>query len=633
MRITGIQISNFRNIRDLDMQDMAGAGLAIFGPNDTGKTSLLHALRLALFGRCDLQDGRGTWAHRPVSYGSDCGCVAVHIESEATGPYSIYVDIEVGKTLTWVCCNEDGEEIADTPESMWRALGLDIDVARVACAVDRADLSATLSTMLVPRIDAEDVLANVVGHDRWLSGFLAEHGLHPLTPEDWVGVGNTAYALRTPANKAVKELEHDIEALGSPLAPKGDPAEVAAKSRAKIEACVTRRNDLERERGRAEIIGSVPSAAEVDAALAKLTALEGARDAAQTAATDAKAEAEATRRAARSAADFLGVCKAARADAERKRAEAKAQADKVASGACPTCGRKWSQELQKTHVAPITAALEQAANALAEAVDTETETARQLSDARAKEAAAERAMTEANQAHNEAIRAVNAQDATVKMLKVQAKAAPRPTRTSTEIDVDITACDAEANKAREIVEGAERFLNYAAMTERLNATRETIEDLTWCVDSFRTGRVVTRFTLDRCAPFVEAANSLLSGLGYSIELRPAGKTLGAWVFRSGTPEPTPLTECSSGCRLLCELGMRLAIAGGAPVLVDNVDVLDGENKAALRELVTSVENTVVLAGAWSPAEPPDDATMTALREAFEPLTVLWMSPAREHAEV
>ena len=119
MRISRLHIENFRSIKNLDI-DLGGTNVFI-GPNNSGKTAILDALRIVLTRRWG-QRGTGFTehdVHRPDQGG----------DPRTLPPVTITLVLEEPKTGTW-----DADMVAALDDIMGISEGRNVLTLRVTCA-------------------------------------------------------------------------------------------------------------------------------------------------------------------------------------------------------------------------------------------------------------------------------------------------------------------------------------------------------------------------------------------------------------------------------------------------------------------------------------------------------------------
>ena len=613
-----IHIENFQSIESFDAE--FDSALYITGRNRAGKTSVLEAVIYALYGRCNLTDGKGAGADNMIRLSMDAARIVLHLDD-------VTVTCEIGRRKrTFSATFADGR-VADNRADLWREVEIDQRHAELVAMMPRAfvegDFDTIINQHLSSEIDPEDVYKLCGAHDRWLEDWMKSREIVvPNGIEACRDVGTAAYAVRTGCNKEIKEIDAEIARLGMP-APVEEPETIIATRLSELR---TQRDALQRELGAAE--SAVMLTPEERAELETVAAQKPAK-VDNAAWKKAVSVLESAKRGTEKALPETGVCQAAEkalAVAQNELAAATAAVPK--GNACAACGRPWDAETKARLIEPAEkrqrlaqAGVERAQAAVAKAaaaLDTAVERAKAEQKTAIAAAQAEVKTTEAamKSAQAEAVRiGQEAADAKARL------AAAVQTRAADAIRQDLSATDANIedwNRKRHAVQDRD---NIAGMQTRRAVVEAEVGELTWCVDAFKCGVVLNRLmNSDKKTTFMAAVNAELHAFGLEARLEPAGKALRVMLqTRDGW---VPMRQCSGSERWILMFAFSLAFAKPAtPIILDDVDHMDGWHKDILRQRLSRCTGLVILAGAWSLSKPPN---IEGLAAAFAPCAVKWL---------
>jgi len=582
-----ITINNWRNIVAFD-QTFANA-LYLTGPNGSGKSSVLEAVRFAYFGRCSRTDRRGGGYAECVREGTPEATIRIE-----DGDLTIHCTITVNKKQTFSATWTDGR-VAETRKELWQELGIDPRhaelVASMGDAITSGDFDAVISEYLCEGIEPDAVYLKCGSHFPWIETFIA--GAAPTSIDGWRAVGDLAYTTRTSRNREIKELTGAVAQLGFTVAPE----ESVETLRSWLRQGGTKRDLLQGEAGAAR------SAVHL--------------------APDVRAELE---RVVKAGVSKTGTATAAHAKASSAYSNLSRDKDLVereitglcgAEGPCPTCGQDMPPDRQAARVEARTAA-ESRAEGVYAAIDIAEKVEKKA------RAAAEREQ----KANLESVRAVA--DAKARL------AADTPCREPDAIQADIEAVDAELGIIEAKIRAAADAAAATGMKKRLYELEDEIGHLSWAVKAFRDGELINQFTAgQKKTEFVAAVNAELKPFGYTLAIEACGKTMQAQLILPNGVRRA-LADQSTGRRWLAMFAISLAFANAAsPILMDNMDCLEGGNKNTVRVRMHSAPVPIVLAGVWT--VPPFAGTnreekrieaIKLIEDAFAPCVVRWMEETK-----
>lgn len=614
MHITEISIQNFRNITALRLVNLP-PGVLLTGMNGAGKSSALEAIRYALYGRCGNTDKRGARADRLIADGQHEAHIQLRI---VHGEHDLTVLSVIGRRSNDWSCSEHatGEVFAAYRADMWDALGIDADHAEIGAAMASylADgFDRVINGYLAETIPVFDVLEHTGGHHDWFKRWMAQQGLtaDAYTPDQWREMGATIYGARTEINKQIKEYSYEIELIGfvaPPVDGNGEtiPVEKLGACKSKVAGMESAREDLLKELGGA---GAKRSASTIKNDLTQKSAELKQKEAAVLALRESVAV---TERAKQDAETEMRTSMTAESHLRGRKVELESLAKRFHDGVCDKCGSKLTKKqltelvgtaasdvlaLGKEH-AEMTAQIERVKLAVAEHTG-------RLNDLRGECARAE------------GERAAVSADCAV--LEREQPAG----RTRDEVQADIDEMDVKLTTGRDIVARLEKMSNHAGMTERLAQLKAEADHMTFFCDALKKGELIARLSQgDRKAQLLARVNTELQPMGYQLDIRPDGKSLSVFLGRGGVLRP--LAMCSQGERWLAEFALAVGFAGGGPVVLDNLDHLDGVNREHVRKRLRKVDGSVWLAMAWKRRESPGPEVAAA----FEPARLVWIADGK-----
>lgn len=629
MKITQLQIQNFRQIEDLSISSLPNS-LAVFGPMGAGKSSILAAVQYTLLGHCGYTDKRGAGYRDLIRTRCDYALISLELDAAIAVECGIYPD-----KSDWACVSlETGETYAKDRDDLLGKLGIPRKFANICLRPDAfilgdSDFGSVLAGFL-GEVDPA-ALRNACTDDQWawLIEFQAKHRVGPfddITNLD--AIGQIAYNQRTAEKRSLAEARLDLDSRGH--APSG----VTIKTekgvdkryttndlpavRATLETLDTQRRQLERERGAAEI------AVSADKKAARVAE-------AQEVVNIAKADANTADAAYKAAQEAAGTAQANLSDAKTSEANAvyrREQAAKTCTTAtrnlkeleawtdCPTCGAKITDARRKS----LTAGLQQAvadAEAALEAAKVECAArVAALEPLRKALAAADNESEAARKAALDANKAVTSAETVFKA----AKELPVASRSVDEIAASISAIEDKRARGQNLLAELEKIEAHenAAATVALIETRVAM--LEWAVKSFRDGAISKRFL--HTEALLSRVNAELRDLGYEMSIEVDGKTVRLLLAGGADTIPRPLPRRSNGERTLACAALALAFADTVGIVcIDDLNDMDANvRRAFLGRMRTHQVQTALLACAWQSNKPftPTHA------EALKPTTALWL---------
>ena len=565
MRIHSVTIHNFLTIRDASLE-FAPTNI-LLGLNGSGKTSILSAIQLALYGWCKHTTRAGAgYAELIGPWGNTA---VIHVRAD---------NIQITLTLTAKSrerevIDTDTGEIIELPAPDARALvsGFPSQI------VHSAEFSDLLATHLRTAINPASVLARIEPqHAEFTLNLMERHRL-PQSPDGFEALGTIAYEKRRDVARDLKLADGVVKEIGFLPPVKFEGRVMAVHDIAALTAGIRERThrigELQMLRGRAEQAGAavdvIALKRERDELLALSVALEKYR----------KAESE------------YQAAESAYTQATNVRQVAERAADIVTK--CPTCGAKLSAKKREELQADAQAA---------------------ISAAREAEAAAQAAAAQAFAA----------------LAPLEVPGAPplseiyeRMTEIRIALDsqydgpalADILAEIGEAEQWIENAKHAGRLLERHRELEDTRAQAATLrtewEHLDYVTKSFHDGVILKACLAEAAQPLIDAVQSVIPGV---LEIRPEGKTFGLYY------DGHPVRRASEGQRAMIAFALADAFAGdGYPVLMDDVNDLDPARRAELLgQIQARATGTVILAGT------PLDRDVDRFAQGITPMRVYWV---------
>lgn len=586
LKIVRVEIENFRFIESARVD--IDRGLALFGMNGQGKSSVLDAVRMALFGACGHTGADGRGAAELIRHGAREANVTVQ-----TSAGSVILNITAKKKdWTWFDAAGQVSEDITCPADLWKSLGINPDHARI-CAmseqfIENQDLGNLIAAMFTDVLTEAAVLSNAGEHLEWLTKYAADRK-RPVS--DVKFLGDAAYAARTDLNRELKIAKAELEGMGMrPTPPKSkDGKTLTLAYVSKVAGAVAKlqgqRDALQRELGAADKALS-PEAREAQMVEWRQVITDGEAY---------MAEQDGLIRDARTQKqEYLNeVCGP----------EAALQAEKSkGSGKCPL-GYAPCVALGTGAANPeLIKDLEAIVTRLRGYIDRCDETSRT-----------------ADAEYKKAEKAVNAARANLAALERQIA-----TRPAAEIHADLEATDAEIERVMGIKGDLVKVSRWDDLTASMKLWEAEIEHLSWACTQFRDGAMLKALSASRFDEFTARVNESMAEHGYTFGLQVDGKTVTPTLTEAARGT-TPISKCSGGEKAMAAAAIAQAFAAcGAPVLIDEMNTMDvGHRKIVLNRAKRST-NTVILAAAWQQKE----HDMAALAKAMAPLGVAWVEEGK-----
>lgn len=635
MRIRSIIIENFRNIEHLEIRNIEQS-LALFGLVGQGKTSVLEAIRMALLGECELSGELakkgGGGVKRLVRDGAKMAFIELVVDPYEDG-HDDDNDIRIQLTIPTkgkVDCfffDNEGEKFPCYP-SIWEMAGIPFNHARVSMMPGRFLLSTELGDILAEFLSADidpDDLQKLAGtHADWLAEYAKGHDEALDSVTSFENMGTYAFQWRTQVKKNIAETEADIEAIGHVVAPKdlrGNAMEVDHIEQLVWAVSATKKElaDALVEKGRAEVAEDADS---VEQRRWELTnehkkLCEISRDFGSRL-EEAKLEVEAAEQARtkgqRNHSEAAVELK--KLQSEIKEVKCGIESLKDEDGACPRCGRKYTAAHRKTELASLQTRLYLAVEGqqfCQSGVDRKLKELKPLhDDVSAAVDDVDTIRGEMNLNQNDIAGVVRARDELPEANTARALLV---------VEEEIEALEEKIERGRDYIERLTKMKEKDAKTKRNEEAAIELDHLNWCVEAFKDGAAIKELISGGLDDFTNRCNAELEPGGYELSIEVSGKKVGV-MLRCPGQKSRPVALCSSGQQALAQAAVAFAFSdSGAPVLLDNLNDLDGPfRKAVLRRIQAETDLTVIAAGAWQ----QNDQSMEGIRKALAPMRVLWI---------
>jgi len=547
--ITRIEIEDFRCIKHLKL-DPVPSCLVLAGRNGQGKSSVLDAVRMAMFGYCGRTGKTGQNARDQIRLGAGEARIAV-----AFGDL-IAVAVIKQKGNEFMVMNMDGEIMQDIMDraAMWRTLGVSMENAAVAAMPDMVltggEFGDILTRRLAPKITSELVKNHAGDNWTWLSEFAAKQRITFTSLANLASLGDLAYARRTDVNRELKSARKRIEDMGDVFAPKSKTGQdLAISDTDRIKADVARlmreRESLLEERGR---VAAVTPQVDVTALRKELDNLVA--------------------RLGEIGDEIGGLAEDKElseryGDVSRIQGEIEAATNQLTffkQGVCPTCGRKMTKSDDR--VTALAEKLSSAQGALGLAT-TARETAHD-------EVQRRRVLEGEFHDVQGRIKIVNHQ-------LDQTNNAGGSQRPLAEIDADLLAKAETVARGQAILRDLARLTEKTDLDDFVHSLESEVAHLDWAVEQFRNGALAKFLIRDMATPFLERCNVALSAVGKSIELVIDGKRVYV-MLRLNETDAFPFEMCSRGEQMLAKAVIAADFGADSFVLLDDLNDLDFENR-------------------------------------------------------
>jgi len=581
--------------------------LLVLGRNGASKTTLIDAIRFCVCGQ--VYDAEGKRIILEDLVGRDGGSAEIKIAfTHGGGTYEMFATINKRSAEF----KFQGKRNDDARAALWALL-------EAEPALGEARLSSTamltgggeLARLLLERsqsgVDSKQFKMYCGGKYEDTMGYLrSAFGIcdDAVTMDALQGFGESALVKRKEHNSKIKRLKDRVKDIGIPDIPinkkTGKPFDVSILEAAQQNLAALRQTEreLQYQIDHYQAAKSDPEAEKRAGILSKQVA---------------KLETEATKH---EAAWKTIVAEQSAIQGRLFESEAMANAaektlarlrKELGGDKCPTCRRPVSDTVRKDILAEFTKEF------------TKHKTAEDAARTELDAKNAEIDIVSATQsAHSKALN-----DARQELAIAQRESYPaKPTaKTKEQLEAEFQTVVERIGKGAHIVGPLELETERQAIERELAGETERAEYWNWAVDSFQKGDYYSTLAQSDSANFVRDANSFLQPFGYGIRLIRRGKGIVPAMDVRGVT--IPYAQCSKGERVVCDAAVAInAGTPGVPIVIDDVDSLDFQMRAALLAHVKATEPdaTVILAAAFAASPEPD---IEAIQKAMGDVQVVW----------
>lgn len=593
MRLKKITVRNFRGLGAFEAETDQRT-LFLTGLNGSGKSTVLQAVQMALFGRCCDAAGKRIVMQDLVGPLDAKAVVVLWLEipdGNLAGEVVMTLTV-TRRSQTLTVARPDRTLLLDVPQgavrdAFWGAVGVDRRYAEVA-ANPRAyilgdDITDLLLELCGTQATPQEIRAYAGPRWNWLEGWI--NGQIDISIPR---IAETATEQRRRAKQDLEALRKRREALGEAKRPRyrnGKEADVSDLPAVR-EALGKVRQKLDRAKVDLECARRAGAAPVPD-----LPALEAALEAAREAHRAANAElCEA------SVAKDAALLQEANLNHEYHRLSQELKDLKAAlrrleqqeETVCRTCGAKWTAARRAEQMRAIEERLSGVEQARAD-LETRLRAAQAVAnESRTRAAGAQDAQRSADCEVEKAQKALEDGKA--------AQAAYEAAGSLEELEGAVAALEEQAATGAAMVESLERLREAGEIEAEIACLMVELDNLEWAVETFRDGRFqASRMTAPKEA-FEGFCNQILGRFGATMQVAQRDGAVRVEVRRGDVWVPVP--QLSKGERVLVEAAVALAYGTGAIICLDDLDALDSRNKAELLKALKASGSMVVCAGAW-----------------------------------
>lgn len=610
--INSLHIQHFRSITELDL-DLDGQSVFLTGLNGTGKSSVLHAIRMALFGRCELTaaDGKGAAALVQDGHGSA-------IIQAQYGEFRLTCTIKAqgSPMMAWAAKHTGEGPTFTDPLAFWSHIGVKRNnaeaVANPAVCLGRGGgVGYLLSDLLTPNIGPQD-LTQAIGQDRdkpfW--AWVSNNRYPTAKPDDLKALGDAAYSERREIKRELSEIAPELTAVippypqdakGKPITNMDDVTKTLADLTAKIE---TLHMELGAAQAQAREISTVKPKT-LEAQVAKLQdEVPRLKQAHEDSVQAYESQSKALQAILHEKSGLMAEMMVAESRLRIARDEMGKYEAASNGGKCPTCERQWSKAIDQKLRGPALKDVNDARANIdvikARGVDLDTKADAIRDEIKDLKASSDEALKAYGKASTEL---AESEKTLERILAVQ------NIRPVDEIEAEIKVLSERRERGTQVLGVLREINRLVPFQEKAQALNERVEFLDWVVKGFRDGEISNRFMASGTDAFTDAVNAILNPIGYQMGLDVDGKLVTVMVGRR-TGYMVPYRALSKGEQLLAQLALCMTPLGdGAPILLDDVEGLDGENKQAAFKVLRETDRQVIVAGAWGLRGRPDVGLM------------------------
>ncbi len=598
-KINQLRIQNFRGARNISLDDLS-TNVAIHGKNGAGKSSILDAIRMALFNFCGHTSKAGQGAADQIEDFNKKATIMISLDVDGKDMI-IQMIINKRGANVWGCSDGDGqciEEITNQAE-FWKYTGIDRNHAMVSAFpeafIDSKDLDDILSEFLSGNIDAADLAEVLKDHEDWFYAFAKAQTIPPDSLTNFQTLGTIAFNQRREFKRELPVAQADVDLYAAARAPRDGNGKTRSSEdipgiKRGVADCEDEQAALLTEKGAAELYP------DVEKTRAELTAemddkVEDVRKSLETV-TQTKKTLEVKRETgdalSREYTAALSTTDWATRSFEVAEKSLSALQDKESR--CPTCLRKYGDELIKKLRDPFMKQLEEGRTEKAESKEEADKIGRALNDARNNITDAQREWELSSEAHTK-------NKDILSEVCARLAALPENIRPLVDIEADIVEKAEKIARGHAILEDLDKLDKKISSRKHLDYLTSQISELDWVVDQFKNGVAIKALLSVELGMFTHRCSQELNTFGMAMDAEVTGKKV-QLLLRVPGKEYRPVKACSDGEKMLAAYAVAMAFSDvGAPVLIDNLNDLDEDKRGLLLAMLCEKTESTIMAAA------------------------------------
>lgn len=608
--IQQIQIENIRNFEHAATK--LGPATMITGWNGAGKSTVLNAIRLVLFGKWP----GVTKQSDLIRAGAKSGRIGIDMKGiDGT----VYVELDIrGSKSEFSVKDRNGDVLTTSRKELWKHVEASRVEAEIACFAQEnlhgqglSDALLTLSgniglkqlTEYVEKHPVADVmdLVAMFGHlDKREDSKHAEvlKAGDALTADEWTAIGNAAYTYRTELNRRQKDILTLLK--GAPTVEPDGAGTVETDLAKEREALAKWMKALAEIQAWRQVAGQH----DVEAIKAKVADLEARMVTHERELEGAKADAESLRAELNNAKDARDKFFFERKQVEQSHKVLAAQLSDIESReTCPTCNRDWLPDEESV------AKLQAEVDAWQEKIDGAHDESQRLSEAvESAEKAYKAARVDVDSIEEECakLRGSHAQAITERVMAEKAAALTEPLQTEEQVTRHLDEVNERIQQLETVKADLKRWSDTEALRTEHRKSAQRLTMLDWACEHLRKGQFQSWCLREPLKGFLDVLNAVADPFGYLIGyLHDGGIVLTIQSERN--PRPVPLADASRGEQTIAAMALAIGFSkqGGRMGMVDNADALDGSVKGEVMTMLKAyADSGVIVCGAYgAPAEP------------------------------
>ncbi len=629
--IQAVSIQGFRYLENVEI-NLHGATM-FAGRNKNGKTTLLNAIRFALFGRCDWTTKGGAGAKELIADGVDAANIALTVTGKSGA--ALWWSCQISRKNTEVMLTDaaSGELLAESRESAWSHLGWDRKSAEAASFPEEFCESDGLGNALVEVLGASMTPIDLASYAEKLGTFepsfvesitnATAHlsgSLKLTTSAHWKKLGTAAYDKRRDTNTEIKTLTGRIENMVTtepPVAPDGKPMEVSdtdelfnAISSLKLErdGCVEERAILAQHDD-----GSL----EIDPLLERLQEAKKQHEQASSDLAEKQTKRDELKTEITRLVNSRAVLSLENENGKTQIAAIAETLKKHKPGVCSSCGQNLPTGGADSARAALIDKLDMAKKNIANREKSISKIEKTVSELGVESSYADSDVEQSERAQNEWAETSTEVSAELKRVaKINESLEGLSGLSSDGLTEKITDLEARISKAEENAKALDEYDEYSQCMKRVETLRHNLPILEWIVEHVKGGKFQNACVVTPVEEFIAKCAKSLEPFDVVMGYRTGDKLLELTI------DGRPMRDASNGEKLLARYAVAKTFSeyGGLAVL-DNCDTLDGDNRSELlAQLSEAGDNaTILCATALSGFE--EDFNPDRIAETMAPLSV------------